>query len=263
MDEDAAPEQADCSQWVASACDEIPPSSPMWALDSNALREISSYGMNQFLESLLNENPNRELQARVTMNLLQEAKWRKRKTDQRQYYEAMGTYAQTDEGKRFESRKGKYDPDHPLRVGKPLPSFEFASLDESQAPHTPEKFLGKHLLIEVWGTWCGPCIGDMGKLHEIFETLNPHGLEILSLAVSDTEEKVAEHRKTWAMPWHHSVFEDDEAMNTFGVYGVPGYILVDPKGLVLSKGPNLRGKNMMAKIRELMGVASEKIASSK
>lgn len=44
---------------------------------------------------------------------------------------------------------------------------------------------GKVLLVNIWGTWCGPCIAEMPHLVELQNKLGEQGLEVIGLNIGD------------------------------------------------------------------------------
>jgi len=42
----------------------------------------------------------------------------------------------------------------------------------------------KVILVELWGTWCGPCVRSMPKLQALWERLQDRGLLVARSAVS-------------------------------------------------------------------------------
>lgn len=69
----------------------------------------------------------------------------------------------------------------------PLPSgladAEIALLDGGNFKISDKK--GKVLLVNQWGTWCGPCIAEMPHLIELQTKHGDQGLEVIGLNIGD------------------------------------------------------------------------------
>ncbi|MCA9141238.1 MAG: TlpA family protein disulfide reductase [Planctomycetaceae bacterium] len=68
-----------------------------------------------------------------------------------------------------EKRFGQGDV-HPA-VGLPMGDFEFAPLVGDVPPVTLESVRGQVVLINFWGTWCGPCMMEFPHLVEMNDRL--------------------------------------------------------------------------------------------
>jgi len=55
------------------------------------------------------------------------------------------------------------------RAGESLPRIELPDLQGARIP-LPEAYLGKPLLINLWATWCGPCLREMPLLDRLAAT---------------------------------------------------------------------------------------------
>lgn len=73
-------------------------------------------------------------------------------------------------------------------VGQILPEFQFADLDGNLVSH--RDFTGAPLIINLWATWCAPCLEEMPLLNDMAQELRPQGLRLLGLAL-DEPAKVA------------------------------------------------------------------------
>ncbi len=63
---------------------------------------------------------------------------------------------------------------------KPLPEFSFTDADGK--PHGPADFAGRALLINLWATWCPPCVAEMPALDRAQAALEENGVVVLALS---------------------------------------------------------------------------------
>lgn len=74
-------------------------------------------------------------------------------------------------------------------LNDPLPDFEVTSIEG--ATITDKDFEGKILVINIWATWCGPCVQELPELNKVVKHFE-NDEEIAFLAISDeSNEKVA------------------------------------------------------------------------
>ncbi len=59
--------------------------------------------------------------------------------------------------------------------------FALTDLDGSRVSLSDERFEGKVVLVELWGTWCPPCLVQMPNLIRWQETYRDQGFEIVAL----------------------------------------------------------------------------------
>lgn len=64
-----------------------------------------------------------------------------------------------------------------------LADAEFTLLDGTKFKITDHK--GKVLMLNIWGTWCGPCRQEIPHLIEMKNKYGSHGFEVLGLNIGD------------------------------------------------------------------------------
>lgn len=66
-------------------------------------------------------------------------------------------------------------------VGRPVPEIVFRRLPDG-APARLADFKGRVVLLNLWASWCGPCIHELPALHALEDRLGPSGLVVVALS---------------------------------------------------------------------------------
>lgn len=72
------------------------------------------------------------------------------------------------------------------RRGAPLPAIRVQGLD-GPSFDLPGDFAGRPLLVNVWASWCGPCIKEMPELDRYARAQGDAGVQVLGLALDDRQ----------------------------------------------------------------------------
>lgn len=125
----------------------------------------------------------------------------------------------------------RFTPDaHLLRAGQPFPPLTFVTL-EGQALDSG-RLRGRVLVLNVWATWCAPCIAELPALARLQAQLGA-GASVIALAVdqdvADVRRFVAEHQ-----PGLTVAFDPGGArtLPPLGVEALPVTYVVAPDGRV-------------------------------
>ncbi|GIL38804.1 TlpA family protein disulfide reductase [Roseiterribacter gracilis] len=116
----------------------------------------------------------------------------------------------------------------PTEPAVPLPAIE--AFDAQDKPVTLASLQGKPLLLNIWATWCAPCVKELPSLQRLAATLP--GLQVVALSVDkggffQIGPFLAQNGLTTL-----TVLSDKTSatMKLFAARGLPLTVLVDAQG---------------------------------
>ncbi len=169
------------------------------------------------------------------------------------YLQLQGDYAESPQA---EHARKDFSPERALQPGKTIPSFSFSALGDESQTYTDELLRGTVFLLDFWGTWCAGSYAQLPELHEAYRKHHDAGFEILSMAMMDNKESMAEFRQDqFPMPWLHSLVasEDYEAtVQSFEVSAFPWPILVNREGTIVALGRDLLKSDLSEVLDEVL-----------
>lgn len=118
------------------------------------------------------------------------------------------------------------------------PEFKLESIDGGQVALTDLK--GKYVYIDIWATWCGPCLRQIPAMKELEEKYRDKDLEIMSVSVDSEKDKdkwrkmieVREMKGIQLFAGRTSSFHQDYKIRT-----IPKFVLVGRNGEIIDENP--------------------------
>ncbi|HJT42986.1 MAG TPA: TlpA disulfide reductase family protein [Rhizomicrobium sp.] len=101
--------------------------------------------------------------------------------------------------------------------------------------HALDAFRGRYVLLNLWATWCAPCVSELPALGRLSRFVP--GLRVL---VVNTADRAAVDAAAF-LKSHNAggltAYRDNEKvmMKSFGAYGLPMTVLIDPQGKIVAK----------------------------
>ncbi|MFH6998088.1 TlpA family protein disulfide reductase [Flavobacterium sp. FlaQc-57] len=120
--------------------------------------------------------------------------------------------------------------------GKPSPGFEYENHKGGKTKLSDLK--GKYVYIDLWATWCAPCRAEIPHLQKIEEKYHGKNIEFVSVSIDklkDNEKwkKFVVDKKLGGIQLFADKDWESEFVTSYGVTGIPRFILIDPNGNVL------------------------------
>ena len=118
-----------------------------------------------------------------------------------------------------------------IAKGTKIQEYEFHDIDGKSVMLS--SFMGKYVYIDMWATWCKPCIAEIPHLKKLEHALE--GANIVFVSISTDKDAVA---------WKNMVVKDEmkgvqlharkrDFSNDFLFVSIPRFILLDPQGRVV------------------------------
>jgi thiol-disulfide isomerase/thioredoxin len=238
---------------------EVPPDSKLWMMPTLPLMKAAGElcgdenAFKGYLAKFLDKHPDMTLKTNMLMSQLMNAKMANDEKSLRMYYDvAVKFFGDTPNGVYVKQR---FSPVIKIALGKTIPAFKVKSLEDTTKFFTNESFKGKVYLIDFWATWCGPCVGEMDKLHKAYEKFKSKNFQILSLSLDQKPGDVTRFRgDKWKMPWLHTFVTDNKSLTSaFEVIAIPRPLLVDGNGTIVAMDSELRGDQLEKTLAKFLG----------
>jgi len=121
-----------------------------------------------------------------------------------------------------------------LGKGVPAPNFTFPGLDGKKV--SLADFKGKVVLLNIWATWCAPCVAEMPSMEKLYQELKDEGFEILAVSVDESgAEAVSPFMEKHKLSFPVLLDTRGEIKNLYQTTGIPESFIVDKNGIILEK----------------------------
>lgn len=119
-----------------------------------------------------------------------------------------------------------------LSIGSIAPNFEYQTYKNGKFKLSENN--EKYIILDFWGSWCGPCIMEMPKMKEFYNA-NKEKIEIIGIGARDKKENWINAIKENDLSWKHILNnkEKDDLVKKYGVSGFPTKIIINPNGNIV------------------------------
>ncbi len=139
-------------------------------------------------------------------------------------------------------------------IGKAAPPFELPRLDQPSRTFTQKEMLGSVWVLNVWASWCPPCLVEHPVVTELAKSV-----PVVGLNYKDAREDALPWLARNGDPYQLSVYDANGRIAIdYGVYGVPETYVIDQRGVIRYKHigpltPEVAQRKLLPKVKELGG----------
>jgi cytochrome c-type biogenesis protein len=118
-----------------------------------------------------------------------------------------------------------------VKVGNRAPDFTVTT-DTGETVRLSD-LRGKIVLLNFWGTWCGPCRREMPELQALYEAHSDENFTILALAVRDTLADVQQFRTEFGLTFPLALDENETVSTQYAIPGQPSTLVINSEGEIV------------------------------
>ena len=110
--------------------------------------------------------------------------------------------------------------------------FNLATLDGESVSF--ETFKGKTVFLNIWATWCPPCIAEMPDIHVLYKDVASEDVVFVMLSTDEDVDKVRKFmdRKGFTFPVYRMT---EQLPGVFWTQSIPTTFVISPEGKIVFK----------------------------
>lgn len=126
----------------------------------------------------------------------------------------------------------------PVEVGSRAPDFTARSLDGE--PVSLESFRGRVVLLNIWATWCAPCVWEMPALERLYRELGSDDFVVVAVnvdaagaaGIGSSSAKVRAFVRERGLTFPVLLDPEGTVQQLYQVVGLPTSLLIDRDGRI-------------------------------
>ena len=150
-------------------------------------------------------------------------------------YNTIQTISNDEELKKQVTKK--YNVLEDLAEGKASPTFDYEN--HKGGTTSLADLAGKYVYIDVWATWCGPCIAEIPSLKKVEEKYHDKNIAFVSISIDqknayETWKKMVVDKELGGIQLMADNAWQSKFVTDYAIDGIPRFILIDPQGNIVS-----------------------------
>lgn len=117
------------------------------------------------------------------------------------------------------------------REGAPMPEVGFKDAEGRNVPLT--SFRGKYVYIDMWASWCIPCIKEIPHLKELEKDYGRKNIVFLSISVDEDKDAWKKKLNDLELSGHQLEVGNSGFEKLMNMQGIPHFFLYNPEGKLM------------------------------
>jgi thiol-disulfide isomerase/thioredoxin len=205
-----------------------------WRMTSKeAMENDSSLTMINFVKGMIENINSLPIKDHYSSMLLREMNKDNENLDQ-DYYEILSIFNDSELKQKLKTRYKSVNETKPTMASS---SFNYENHKGGLTSLNDLK--GKIIYIEIWATWCGPCIAEMPSLKGLIEHFKDENIEFVSISIDSKNDyekwkKMVSTKNVGGIQLYADKGLESEFMKGFNVGLLPRSILLDQNGNIIT-----------------------------
>jgi len=122
----------------------------------------------------------------------------------------------------------------PLAAGRPAPDFSLPGLDGKMVSLSDYK--GHVVLVNIWATWCPPCVDEMPSMETLYQEFKDENFEILAVSIDALGANVVgPFMKKYNLNFTALLDPEATIKTLYQTTGVPESFIINEEGILVEK----------------------------
>lgn len=135
--------------------------------------------------------------------------------------------------------------------------YNWTVYDLDGQPLSFSEYEGKAVFLNIWATWCGPCVREMPSIARLADSPRLKGKNIEFVCVSVDDSIDAPRRFVVGKEWPMTVLHATSLPQMFLTDGIPATFILSPDGHLVSTtlgGREWDAENVISELEKLVAI---------
>jgi len=119
-----------------------------------------------------------------------------------------------------------------IEVGETAPDFTLPDIEEGKAEFTLSDMRGKIIYLDLWASWCAPCLKSLPLYNDLHAKYKDQGLEVVGINIDNPIEDGLDFLLDTPLNFKIPFDPDGTVPTLYDVFGMPTSYLIDTDGVV-------------------------------